>query len=612
MYANTVSPPFSGNTWDPEINMSPRNDFQKKSVQSALYTIQVARDTKIRRDSKNFLIQQLIEGGFEVRSPNSPRRITSKMMQQVFWRTANRMKPLDFEIFGSGRPDVNRRIVTAGVGTVMKRGGYERSLRDKGGVYQKAVMWGDGFMHFGANPDPEADFPIVYSPVSNSNIYTDTYSTGMRSGGIGRAVRKCAIIFSMSWATACERYPKIKKIAAPGKVPRDTGYFKELERTYLQTNKMYDMIEICHFYDLDAPGYVCFAGPTCAVLEELKGKSYPFTLGKKLEPYIPILQFICMPSTDGFYNHGLGDMFFDIAMLYSQLLNMGLNHAADNIDPFTLLGLPKGETAKIFNSMRAAGEMRQAGKRPIIPVEYDPSTPAGNKIQMEAMTTQNMANELEAMMVALTKEVSRLGINLDDVQYGPDVTAHQIVAEQQSSNSFTDQIQEYNASEEEFAVITAMDMIEKLVGSKDSTPLNLIGEFKSIDDKTGQAITIKPDQVTLGAVRDELKKFNYWVDINARTGSQPSGILEEARTEKLISMVAPGSKAQNKLLAALSAAGKVDLSIEDFEPPAPQAPPGAQPQQPGANNPGNPSPIAAAPAPSPLSLPSLPMATAAH
>ena len=572
MVTPNIGGAFTSRTYAPEFNLSPRNDTEERSVQAAIYCMQVARDTKIRRDSKNFVIQDLFESGFEVRSPTTPQRINSKLIQQAFWRTVNRMKPLDFQIFGSGRSEMNRRIVTAAVSTVMDRGGYVRALRDKGGAFQKALMWGDGFIHFGANPDPESDFPIVYSPLSNSNIYVDAYSTAIRAGGLGRSARKCVVIFSMSWATFCERYPRGKKIAAPGKVPRDSGLYKELERTYLQTFKLYDQIEVAHYYDLDAKLMCTFAGPTCAILEELKGDKYPFVKGDNKEPYIPVLQFICMPSSEGFYNHGIGDMFFDIAMFYSQLMNMGFNHTADVADPYTVMSVPKGETAKLFNAMRAAGEMRAAGKRPVIPMEYDPASPAATKFQMEALTTANMAQELEQAYETLTREVSRMGINLDDVEYGPDVTAHQIVAEQEAQNGFVQQIMEYNASETQFAVESAMDMIVKLVSSKDSTPLNLTVE---LTDEQGQKIPA--DEITLGAVRDELKKFNYFVEVNARTGAQPSTMLEQARIDKLLPLAAPGTRAQSKLLGSLSQLNNVDLSIEDFSPTMPdkQLPPGS-------------------------------------
>ena len=265
-------------------------------------------------------------------------------------------------------------------------------------------------------------------------------------------------------------------------------------------------------------------------------------------------------------------MLYDIAYFSAQLHNMGFNHVADNVDPFTLLSVPKGETAKFFNSMRAAGEMRAAGKRPVIPMEYDPSSPGSGKIGMEALTTQNMENELMAMLGELDKQVSRLGVNLDDADFGPDVTAHQIVAENESQNNFVKQIQEYNASEYEFAVETAMDMIVKLTSSRDSTPLNLTETLETPD-----GTEIQSDAITLGAVRDELKKHNYFVVINARTGAQPSNTLEQAQIEKLLPIVAPGSPAQNKLLITYSQLNGRNLTPKDFAPPAPQAPPGGPP-----------------------------------
>ncbi len=575
-YPSFLGSPFSTNTLDPGMNYSPKDGFDNKAVLGALYTISNARDIKIRRDSKNFLIQQLFEQGFEIRTPTAPRRITSKMLQQAVWRTADRMKAMDFEIFGTGRPEVNRRIVTAGMSTIMDKGNYTRSLRDKEGAFQKLLMWGDGFVHFGANPNPDAAFPMYYSSISNSNIYTDTYATGMRTGGLGRQVRKCAIIFSMSWANFCQMNPKGKKIAAPGRIPRDVGLLKELERSYLQTNKDYDIIEICYYYDLDNLAYVSFAGPTCAVLSESKGKNYPFTNGDNKDPYIPVLQFSCMPSTDGFYNHGLGDMLFDIAMFQSQLLNMGFNHIADNADPFTLLSVAKGETAKFFNSMRSAGEMRAAGKRPIIPMEYDPADPNSGRIGMEALTTQNMENELQAMLAELDKQILRLGVNLDDTSYGEGVTKYQIVAEQENQDKFVQQVQEYNASEYQFAIETAMDSTIKLVSSRDSTPLNLT---EVLEDENGQQV--KTDGITIGAVRDELKKYNYFCVVDARSGAQPSNTLEQARTEKLLAVAIPGSSAQSKLLATYAGLNGSSLTLKDFMPQqAPQAPAGPPPSTP--------------------------------
>ncbi len=60
--------------------------------------------------------------------------------------------------------------------------------------------------------------------------------------------------------------------------------------------------------------YTIFAGSACTVLEEYNGKDYPFILTKpnkkEGEAYIPVIHYYCMPSSEGFYNHGIGDALY--------------------------------------------------------------------------------------------------------------------------------------------------------------------------------------------------------------------------------------------------------------------------------------------------------------
>jgi hypothetical protein len=68
------------------------------------------------------------------------------------------------------------------------------------------------------------------------------------------------VIFSYSWAEFVEMYPDFKDKAAMGKIPRDTGLLKELERDYYQSYKLTeDLIEVAHFYDINKKCYTIFA-----------------------------------------------------------------------------------------------------------------------------------------------------------------------------------------------------------------------------------------------------------------------------------------------------------------------------------------------------------------
>jgi len=67
-------------------------------VADALDLIQRTNLDKTNQDQKNLMIQRLFELGFEVYNPVGIRKIDSKKLYQAMWRTANRTKPLDFQI----------------------------------------------------------------------------------------------------------------------------------------------------------------------------------------------------------------------------------------------------------------------------------------------------------------------------------------------------------------------------------------------------------------------------------------------------------------------------------------------------------------------------------
>jgi len=83
---------------------------------------------------------------------------------------------------------------------------------------------------------------------------------------------------------------------------------------------------------------------------------------------------------------------------------------------------------------------------------------------------------------------------------------------------------------------------------------------------------IRPDGVTLGMVRDELSKHNYFVKVNARTGAIPSNVLQQAQISKTLQFTMPGTPAYAKLTHQLAQLMDRDVSMEEFAPPqaAPQ------------------------------------------
>ena len=562
-----------------------KTNGSKDATSAAIRLIQLSRQDKVRRDAQNLLLQRLFERGFEINPyGKGASKISSKMLQQVLWKCMDRRKPLEVNIFGTNRPSVIERLVTDGVATVMRLGHYDETLSGKGGLFQKSFMWGDGWAMLGTNPK-KSKVPIVFMPISNSNIYFDPYSTKMR-GAWGQGVSKCVVIFSYSWEKAKSLYPKlVKSGGAPGRIPMDLTYLKELERTFLQTTqiKATDLIEVGHFYDIEKKIHCVFAGPTLAVQEYHEGNDYPFMLHD--EPYIPVIHDFCQPSSEGMYNHGLFDMVYDLAMISAQLMNMAVGHAEDNIYPITIINAPQAEASKFMNKLRVAHEMRQSGKKGYVVSPYGSgNTP--NPVTASTITTQSLWQEWQQMYESITREVARLGINLDEIDRGTNVTAQQIAAEEESSNAFIKQIGEYNSSESEFAVDITMDMISKFIEDDDDTPLNLTTSYsindedaqslaKSVEGKDvtplGQPVKIKGKDITLGMIAQELKRHNYFVKANKRSGVVLSNIYKQAQAKAVLQYAAPGTRAFASSAALIAQLNDQDFNEDDFGMPQSQA-----------------------------------------
>jgi len=549
---------------DPKFNTKKvSSGMDNVAVKTALKLIQDANETKQIQDSKNYWIEQLFENGFNVVSPNSVFKLSPQLLQQALWQTVQRMKPLDFQIHGSGRPQFMEHLVTQAAGTVLERGGYISALRDKNGAFYNSLMYGDSFIHIGANPE-KSGVPILFNPISNSNVYTDQYATMMRIGTTaGRSVTKCCIIFSMSWSEAVRQYPELKRKGSQGRIPRDMNGNKEIERDWEQTTRLDDITEIAYFYDTTNFNHTVFAGSQCTILREFKGKKdYPFMLNKM--PYIPVLQHICMPAMQGFYNHGLGDMLYQMAIVSNKLMNLAIGHVTDNTDPITLVNLPKSEASTFFNKLKLAQEMRQAGRRPMVALTYDENAPGTNQVSANALLTPSMFGEFQAMWEAFAREMGRLGINIDQVERGT-ATATQILAEEEASNAFVKQVMENNASESGFAIDVTLNMMETAVSKRDKTPLNLTSTIEVEGER------VRPDGITLGDIQDELSKNHYFTKVNSRSGAIPSNVAQQAKLSRVLAVLPPGSPGQMKAIMQLAQLNDQDLTMEDLGVTQPEA-----------------------------------------
>jgi len=545
---------------DPEVNKNVVAGRENKAVSQYLEIIANNQLAKAKQDDRNRAIQDLFESSFLISSPDGTRKLNAQRLYQALWRTASRMKPLDFTIHGPGSSRDVESVVTDGVWTVMDRGGYDSALRDKNGAFFNLLMYGDGFMQVGSNPGDSDEVPIVWNPISGRNLFTDNYATGIRTKGWGRNATKVVVIFSYSWGELIDMYPDAKSKAGIGKIPRDLSA-KDQERTSEQETLLTDEVEVAYAYDIRNKNFTVFAGSECTVLEELNGDDYPFVMKDKA--YIPVSQFICMPSSEGFWNHGIGAMVYKLAIISRRLMNMEVNHIEDNTYPIELVSVPQGEAANFFNKLQAAHKMRASGKKGFVPVERDSTDPNGSVIGSQTLTTQNLFNEWQAVFDRLDREIRRLGINIDELETSSGTTATEILALEENANSFVKQVMEYNASESQFMVELTLDFITQFVSKKNKSQLNLTTTLQS----PGGA-TIRADGFTLGQLANTLKGSDYFVRVNSRTGAIPSKALERAQLADGLRLAAPGSAAQVQLIGQMARLNDIDIVGQDFVAPA--------------------------------------------
>lgn len=527
-------------------------------------------------------IQQLFEQSFTVWNPQGTKRITSKLLLQILWQVCNKLKPLDFKIHKSGPfalktdreeikkdeviRDLTEQIITAGVATVMKEGRYSQCFRDKGGIFYKSALFGDAHLILGYDKD-NSDYPISFKVASLSDVYMNNAATDVRDPVGGLSCDEMVVIYRYTMNQFNQLFPDWEGKVAKGDIPRTYRYRKQLEKTWLQTTyDDDDLIEVAYRYGVDGK-MVVFAGKACTVIEEHEGNDYPFIMDGK--PYIPILHFKFFPSSEGYYNYGIGHMIYDLVVITAQMDNMAYGHAGDNIWPINLINTPQKNASKLFNEIMKAHEMRAAGGKGYVVSE---NVGGGSGVTVESFQSQPITNEWERAFTRLEQQITRLGFRLDMPDLGANPNEMSIMAEQEAIDAPIKQIMEFNASEYEFAVNITMEAIRKFVDDDDMTPINSTVDIEMGDIKTPMR------GIPLGWVANELRENKYFVEINSRSGTIPSNVMEQTQIGKTMQTLAPGSPAWLKMSKKMAQLNGQNISVEDMGMPAPQPMPGEVPQ----------------------------------
>jgi len=537
--------------------------LQDPLVSNALWAMRDIQDEKQDRDDKNYFIRELFREGFTVSDPSGTKQIGSKVVQQVFWRQMARVKFLEYWVQGSGVSPAVERMVSDGIRTTAERGGLLTAFTAKGGVFHNLFLQADGFYQIGKNKDK--GLPITYRAIKNECVYPDKYASGIRGA---YPATNLSVVFSYPWQRAIQLYPKLKEIGTYGALPIDDSAQDSKKGT------QQDLTEIAYNYNLNDESYTVFGGGQASILEQyqtgVRGmEDYPFTkrntYSKKKENIIPVGQFMCMPSTaDSFWNYGIGDMVYDLAIVSRRLFNMEVNHVNDNTYPLTFVSTSSSEKSdELLQKMAGAYKARAAGKRGIVAMDFG----AGEGVNSQTLLSQNLASEWQILWDKLESEIAKLGLDMKDLDRGANTTAFQISSEDEASNRFTRQVQENNVEETRELIEMTMDAIVKDVPKSNKTIVNITSKIP-----IGKGIAVdlpKGKQITMGNVSEQLRKDNFFVMVNGRSGAISSNLFELTQVERQLAMTPPGTPEYQTLyqrraeLSGLDIAGGGDFAPKE-------------------------------------------------
>lgn len=532
-----------------------------QSIKDALRLIQDNFDNKRIKDSANTAINALFKEGFDVSEPVGARKITSAMLQKIMWRVMRKITPHKFELQGSQRPEWMETLMTFGLDTLAEKAEYKRLLTFKQGIYWNMFLYGDAYYLTGTQENE--NIPIVYGLVPNSNLYVDQFATNMRATK-GRNAIQVLVVFSMATDQAYSMYPSLKRDQIKGCIPRDIGQLANIEtgRNNQQTWKNMDsIVEVGYYFDIRdtlKPKFTIFAGANCKQVLKANNDAYPFI--KDNEPYIPVGNRMCMPSAEGFYNYGIGDLFYRLSIAARRLLNMAYGHAEDSVYPVTLVNVAQGESSKFFMSLQEAMKGRAIGKKPIVPIEYDPTNPRSSSVAAQSLITNAAISEFQMMYDMIYREIRQLGVTLDDLDVNPQATQYQIAAEEEKQTAWIKQVQEYNAPEAQNDLDVMLDFGKKFIKKSNRTPIDIPYSI----DINGERV--KPHSLTLGDWADELRKHHYYARVDSSSGFIESNVLKQVRIQRIMPYLAPGTKAFMENIREFAALNGRDINIDDMQP----------------------------------------------
>ena len=418
--------------------------------------------------------------------------------------------------------------------TVMIKGGFAKVMKEaKDSAYWRIVLLGDAFVVITKG---EGDFPIEYRLVSHENVFIPANALALRGSASGRDARRILIVSEYEYDDYMEnvvsqldkKNKKKAKEALWGKLPGGTDYDDFATRDTIQQEYEVDLRvgEVGTYIDLEMEKVVKIVGPNATIIEELEGKDFPFK--KDGKPFIPVAHFMCMPSTKGFYNYGVGHYMHQKNAVDRLLKNKTISGVLQEIDPIKYIqGKPGGRLE--FQGLVYQAEQQIAEGH--IGIIYDEADENGMYAtgKVDSLSGKNASNIQEIAKGILREDIIDFGISLQETATEASKTATAIISEQETANILIREIAKRNAPEYKFLIETTIEYMKLFIKKNNKQKIN-VSEVEPFDDFQREFIR----SVNLGEIVDFIRKNEYEVNMDINSGVAINPAVKAAKVRAML------------------------------------------------------------------------------
>lgn len=518
-------------------------------IKTALNLYANAKNSHDARDTKNKIIKEWIKNSFDMNNISKSKSFKSNIMHNVLFKFTEQMRPLDYKLICEWNDLDTIETQKSWLNYILEMSWFMKALQDKWWVFENILSYWDGFMSVSNFTERKKWEVLKFRSTDAWRIYVDPFANKMRSPSSENDVDECLVLYNYSWDEFIQIYPNAEKIATSGDLPLWTETDK-IDYTDTQDSEITERnVQVGHYYNRSKKVYTVFAWAWCTKLQEYRDAKYPFIKNKgkfNEESYIPLLHFMCFPSSEWFYNHWVWEKVYQIWQLQEEVKNNGYKAMRRNINSPSIYNIANWTADEFFAQLEQVEALNEIWEDWFIVNEMQAWDNA-SKANVEWMSAPSITQDYQIMLEDLEKELNDMWISLQGTNTDSWKTARALLIEEENKEKTIVSIMEQNTSEWQFAIELVLEYIKK-IPSSDNTPVVLTNEV-TMEDGTKQDINeVLDEAVTLWDIADEFRKNQYRVVIDSRSWTYQSKVSQAIRLQQMINLTAWDPEAQKKLV----------------------------------------------------------------